>query len=177
MEEHQKILEMLEKGTLKAEDASRLFEALKIRPKIRKFRHMHKHMSRMMRRGFRYDPCAEEEDCSNPFLDSGLPDCIGPIRIKRTLGKEEDNEGVEENSRIIKMLKEGKITADEASQLIKAVRKSFGGDYCVEIGPGFHDGPWFSGRSPFSRHHFGSGRKRIVVKLHPGGRRGFDCCE
>ncbi len=183
MEEHEKILQMLEEGKLRAEEASRLFEALKLKLEKRKVKHLNKHMLHMKRHGFGFERCLGEDDCEESLLDSGIADCIGPIRINMSKSHSGKANGSEENARIIKMLKEGKITAEEASQLIKAVRKSYASDDCiieVERDPGRH-GSWFGGtrfgeHHHFSHHHFGPDRKRVVVKLRPGDMH-FDCCD
>lgn len=190
MEEHEKILQMLEEGKLRAEEASRLFEALKLKLEKRKVRHLNKHMKHMLhkkRHGFGFDRCFGEDDCEESLLDSGITDCIGPVRINMSKSPSGKKEGSEENARILKMLKEGKITAEEASQLIKAVRKSYASDDCtIEIEKGFHHEPRFGGtrfggtrfgeHHHFSHHHFGPGPKRVVVKLRPGDMH-FDCCD
>lgn len=180
MEEHEKILEMLENGKLRAEEASRLFEALKLKLEKRIVRQSNKHLSRMIRHGYIHGPCFGAED--EMLLDSDFDDCAGPVKIKRIKTPCGKKEGSEENARIIKMLKEGKITSEEASQLIKAVRKSYASDdYTIEIEKGFHHEPrfggtQFGGHHNFSHHHVGPDRKRIVVKLRPGDMH-FDCCE
>lgn len=74
-----------------------------------------------------------------------------------------------EKQRILKLLEDGKITAEEAAELLEALKKSYA--HNTHAHP--HCGPMFI-KHRFSRHHFDPccppHRKKVIVKV------GDACC-
>ena len=71
---------------------------------------------------------------------------------------------MEAKERILKLLEDGKITADEAAKLLEALKRSYGSDDCCRvIRFPHHHGQWFH------RHH--PHRKKVIVTMRD------ECCE
>lgn len=86
---------------------------------------------------------------------------------------------MKERKRILELLKEGKISADEAVKLLEAVNKSYAGhvEFDMECIPGFHHHPRFMRKHVIRGHRFGHADKRVIVKLCGDDDLEFDCCD
>jgi len=84
--------------------------------------------------------------------------------------KEQVEKTMNPKERILKLLEDGKITADEAAKLLEALKHSYASN--AHAHP--HCGPMFIKHS-FGRHHFDTcchpPHKKVIVKM-----RG-ECCE
>lgn len=74
--------------------------------------------------------------------------------------------------RILKMLEEGKINADDAAKLLEALKKSFADDLCVDVNTDKHHHKRFEKRiyiPRFAIRHnpfFGHTPRKIVVRMN-----------
>lgn len=81
---------------------------------------------------------------------------------------------MEEKKKILSLLEEGKISAEEAVKLLEAVNKSNAGhvEIDMECIPGFHHHPRI-----IKKHLFGHSGKRVFVKLCGEDDFNVNCCD
>jgi hypothetical protein len=66
--------------------------------------------------------------------------------------------------RILKLLEDGKLSAEDAAKLLEALKKSYASQrICLDLGFGHHRPGFF--KPGFHKSHLHPGRKKMIVKM------------